>query len=109
MSLPRPLENNNQHNLNLSESCPVQADHLNVLEHEASAIQKKHYNSEDSETLNRLKLSITSIAELIEKGARILPEGNSEEVNKLFPDYSQLSIIESSIRQIVEGARKDGS
>lgn len=28
MSLPRPLENNNQHNLNLSESCPVQADHL---------------------------------------------------------------------------------
>ena len=28
MSLPRPLENNNEHNLNLSESCPVQADHL---------------------------------------------------------------------------------
>lgn len=28
MSLPRPLEYNNQHTLNLSESCPVQSDHL---------------------------------------------------------------------------------
>jgi hypothetical protein len=28
MSLPKPLEYNNQHTLNLSESCPVQPDHL---------------------------------------------------------------------------------
>ena len=30
MSLPRPLENNNQHTLTLSQTCPVQADHLSA-------------------------------------------------------------------------------
>src|SRR5690606_8101607 len=31
MSLPRPLKNQQQHNLNLSEICPVEPDHLTGL------------------------------------------------------------------------------
>lgn len=31
MSLPRPLKNQHQHNLNLSEICPDEPDHLTTI------------------------------------------------------------------------------
>ena len=37
MSLPRPLENNNQHTLTLSQTCPVQADHLTTYAFKAAS------------------------------------------------------------------------
>ncbi|MBS4063364.1 MAG: hypothetical protein KGZ74_02340 [Chitinophagaceae bacterium] len=74
----------------------------NILESEAESIALKHYNHKDPETVERLKLSIASIAELIDKGAKILPMNQSEDVQKAFPDYSQLNLIESTIKQITE-------
>jgi hypothetical protein len=32
MSLPRPLDNNNKHTLNLTYDCPDKVDHLSVSE-----------------------------------------------------------------------------
>lgn len=75
----------------------------NLLSSEAEAIALKHYSHNEPETVERLKLSITSIADLVERGAKILPMNTNEDIQKLFPDSNQ-TLIESSIKQIAEGA-----
>ena len=50
--------------------------------------------------LQRLKLSISTVSDLIDRGAKILPTSNSEEVKKLFPDFDKLSLIQSAIKKI---------
>ncbi|WP_343609073.1 hypothetical protein [Chryseobacterium oranimense] len=72
----------------------------NILDAEARAIADKNYNHNDPETIERLKLSINTVNELIDKGVKILPLNKEEDVQKQFPDYSKLDLIESSIKQI---------
>ncbi len=74
----------------------------NVLEAEAMAIANKHYSHNDPETIERLKLSINTISELIDKGAKILPMAQNDDIQKAFPDYHRLNLIESTIKQISE-------
>jgi hypothetical protein len=74
----------------------------NVLNNEAEAIAANHYSNQDPETIERLKLSITTVADLIEKGAKILPTSQSDNVKQLFPEYGNLSLIESAIKKISE-------
>jgi hypothetical protein len=74
----------------------------NILQSEADAIALKHYSANDPETIERLKLSISTVADLIEKGAKILPTSKSDEVKQLFPEYGNLSMIESAIKKIAE-------
>lgn len=74
----------------------------NILDSEARAIANKHYNHEDPETIERLKLSITTTADLIDRGIKILPNNSNEKVQKSFPDYDKLNVIESTIKQITE-------
>ncbi|WP_270087079.1 hypothetical protein [Sphingobacterium sp. SYP-B4668] len=76
----------------------------NVLNAEAEAIANNYYDLKDPETINRLKLSISTTSELIDKGAKFIPESKSEDVIAKFPDFSNLNMIESSIRQLKEGA-----
>lgn len=76
----------------------------NVLNAEAEAIANKHYDIKDPETIERLKLSISTTSELIDKGAKFIPESKSEDIKAKFPDFSNLNMIESSIRQLKEGA-----
>jgi hypothetical protein len=72
----------------------------NILEAEANAIANKIYNHNEPETIERLKLSISTVADLIDKGVQILPVSKDEEIQKSFPDYNKMSLIESSIKQI---------
>jgi hypothetical protein len=74
----------------------------NVLQNEAEAIAAKHYSAQEPETIERLKLSISTVADLIEKGAKILPTSKSDDVKQLFPEYGKLSLIESAIKKISE-------
>jgi len=74
----------------------------NLLNAEAEAIATEHYSHQDPETIERLKLSITTVSELIEKGARILPTSNSDNIKELFPNYNNLSMIQSAIKKISE-------
>lgn len=74
----------------------------NLLQNEAEAIASKHYSNQDPETIERLKLSISTVSNLIEKGAKILPNSKSDDIKQLFPEYSKLSLIESAIKKISE-------
>jgi hypothetical protein len=73
----------------------------NILDAEATSIANKEYNHKEPETLERLKLSISTVAELIDKGVQILPLSKDEDIQKSFPDYKNPNLIESSIKQIV--------
>ena len=73
----------------------------NLLQAEAEAIAEKNYNGLDADAVGRLKLSITTIADLLDRGSIILPaDKQNTELKKLFPDYSQLSLIESTIKHL---------
>lgn len=74
----------------------------NILQNEAEAIASKHYSANDPEAIERLKLSISTVADLIEKGAKILPTSKSDDIKQLFPEYDKLSLIESAIKKISE-------
>lgn len=75
----------------------------NILDAEATAIAKKEYNHEEPETIERLKLSISTVADLIDKGVQILPVSKEEDIQKSFPDYKNLNLIESTIKQLTQG------
>ncbi|SEL93771.1 hypothetical protein [Parapedobacter koreensis] len=72
----------------------------NIVIAEAEAIATNHYDNQAPETIARLKLSLETIADLIERGAKILPSSKEEDIKKVFPDYSNLALIESTIKQI---------
>lgn len=72
----------------------------NILDSEANALANKEYNHNEPETIERLKLSISTVAELIDKGVQILPISKEENIQKSFPDYKNLNLIESTIKQI---------
>jgi hypothetical protein len=72
----------------------------NILQAEALAIISEQYNHNDPETLKRLELSINTTADLIDRGVKILPTSENESVKELFPDYKNLNLIQSAIKQI---------
>lgn len=74
----------------------------NLLANEAEAIATNHYTAQEPEAIERLKLSITTVADLIEKGSKILSNSSSDSIKKLFPEYDKLSIIETAIKKISE-------
>lgn len=71
-----------------------------VLHDEAEAIATKSYSEVTPETIERLKLSISTVSDLIDRGAKILPTSNSDDVKELFPNFKGLSMIESAIKKI---------
>lgn len=75
----------------------------NMLTAESEAILSKFYDHKDPETLNRLKLSVSTVADLIDRGAKILPQSENDKIKSAFPDYNNLSLISSSIKQLKEG------
>ncbi|WP_151895383.1 hypothetical protein [Patiriisocius marinistellae] len=73
----------------------------NILNAEAQAIASEHYDHTDPETIKRLELSISTTSDLIDRGVKILPTGNSNDsLKELFPDYDKLNLIQSTIKQI---------
>lgn len=75
----------------------------NILNSEAEAIASSSYDHSDPETIERLKLSISTISGLIDSGVQIIPTSKNEGVAKSFPDYKKMDLIESTIKQIKSG------
>ena len=85
----------------LSSIVDAQKEQLsNILQAEAIAIISEQYNHNDPETLKRLELSINTTANLIDRGVKILPTTENESIKELFPDYKNLNLIQSAIKQI---------
>ncbi|AWI26823.1 hypothetical protein [Flavobacterium pallidum] len=74
----------------------------NIIESEAKSIQENNYDSNDPEVLARLKLSIATVSDLIDRGTQILPASDNKDVIKMFPDYSNLNLIESKTKKLME-------
>ena len=74
----------------------------NIIDSEAKAILENHYNSNDPEVLARLKLSLSTLSDLIDRGTQILPASDNKDVIKMFPDYSNLNLIESKTKKLNE-------
>jgi coenzyme F420-reducing hydrogenase delta subunit len=71
-----------------------------ICEEEAkSALKELDVASNDNEFIERLKLTIKTFADLIDKGAEIQPSLTApEEVTNLFPDFSKIDLIESRMK-----------
>lgn len=72
----------------------------NIIEAEAEEIAKEHYNLNDPEVISRLKLSLNTVNDLLDRGTQILPSSDNKETIKSFPDYSNLNMIESVIKKL---------
>lgn len=72
----------------------------NILESEAEEIANEHFTLKDPEVINRLKLSINTVNDLIDRGAKILPSSDNKDVMRTFPDYSNLNLIESTLKKL---------
>lgn len=81
-----------------------QKESLNLMmQAEAKALFSENFEGSDNEQIERLKLSIKMLSELIEKGAEVHPALNQpENVTNLFPDMRKLNLIESRIKKLKE-------
>ncbi|WP_346239379.1 hypothetical protein ABDK00_006675 [Niabella insulamsoli] len=76
-----------------------------ILQSEAEAIANGVHSDTDPQIVERLKMSISSFSDLMDKGLQLLPTpGSSDEIRQLFPENTSLNLIESSIKQISKGA-----
>ncbi|MEQ8517490.1 MAG: hypothetical protein RLN79_14905 [Cytophagales bacterium] len=67
-----------------------------LVQTEAKIISDEYYKETNPEDLERLKHSIVTVSELINKGLEIHPSLNTpEQVSNLFPDFKNLNLIES--------------
>ena len=75
-----------------------------MVEAEARHLDKETYGEDESpERLKRIQFAIESLQTLIEKGAEIHPALNApEQVSNLFPNFKNLGLVESKIKQIPE-------
>lgn len=73
----------------------------NLVEAEAKFINSEHFKSDEPENLERIKNGITTMADLISKGAEVHPALMApEQVSNLFPDPTKLIGLESKIKRI---------
>ena len=56
----------------------------NIIEAEAEEIAKAHYKLNDPEVINRLKLSLNTVNDLIDRGTQILPSSTIKKLLKHF-------------------------
>lgn len=97
----KTLELKNDALTSLIDAQKVQLKH--VLASEAEAIATGYYDHSEPETIERLKLSISTISDLINSGVQIIPTSKNEGIMKSFPDYNKMDLIESTIKQIKSG------
>jgi len=74
------------------------------LEAEAGNLAAQFYKSGNAEKTERLKYSIKLISDLMDKGVEIHPAlSASKEVGNMYPDYTNIRLIESRIHELGTG------
>jgi len=91
-------------NDSLEDVATAQKSSINkLINDEAIGLFSQHFNNEDNEQRERIKLAIREFATLIQNGAEIHPSLETpENVKNLFPDYKQLKSIESQVTKQIE-------
>jgi len=75
------------------------------LEAEADNLVAQFYKNGNTEKTERVKYSIKLISDLMDKGVEIHPAlSASKEVGKMFPDFSNIRLIESRIQELGSGS-----
>ena len=75
------------------------------LEAEADNLVAQFYKNGNAEKTERVKYSIKLISDLMDKGVEIHPAlSASKEVGSMFPDFSNIRLIESRIQELGSGA-----
>ena len=75
------------------------------LEAEADNLVSQFYKNGNAEKIERVKYSIKLISELMDKGVEIHPAlSASKEVGSMFPDFSNIRLMESRIQELGSGA-----
>lgn len=75
------------------------------LEAEAGNLVSQFYKSGNAEKIERVKYSIKLISDLMDKGVEVHPSLiASNEVGSMFPDYGNIRLIESRIKELGSGA-----
>ncbi|MBA6157024.1 hypothetical protein H3Z83_10890 [Tenacibaculum sp. S7007] len=74
-----------------------------MINAEANNLYNENFKNENNEQVERLKLSIKMMSDLIDKGAEIHPALNQpEKVKNLYPKMTNLKTLESKIKKIEE-------
>jgi len=74
------------------------------LEAEAGNLVSQFFRGENAEKTERVKYSIKLISDLMDKGVEIHPALNaSKAIENMFPDYSNIRLIESRIQELGTG------
>jgi hypothetical protein len=74
------------------------------LEAEAGNLVSQFYKSSNAEKIERVKYSIKLISDLMDKGVEVHPAlSASKEVGDMFPDYGNIRLIESRIKELGSG------
>lgn len=72
-----------------------------MIEAEAKNLYSDNFEGNDNEQIERLKMSIKMLSDLIDRGAEIHPALNQpESVKNLFPKSKELELIESRIKKL---------
>lgn len=73
-----------------------------IVDTEALAIYEKYFNGENPhEEVQRIKLTLETLASLIDRGAEVHPAlMEPEKAHELFPDFKALNTISSQIKQL---------
>lgn len=87
----------------------AQREQVNLLVTEqAKIVQEKNFKKKDSEQLERIKLSINTMSELIGKGFEIHPSLVApENVSNLFPDFKSVHLPSFETKQISSGDNQE--
>lgn len=74
-----------------------------MIDAEANNLYNENFEGSNNEQIERLKLSVKMLSELLDKGAEIHPALNQpESVKNLFPKMKELNTIESRIKKLEE-------
>lgn len=86
----------------------IKHERVALIEAEAKAIHDKHFNHEGGpETIERIKLTIKSLMEMINRGAEIHPAlMQPEKADNLFPNFKALDTVASRILRIEDGEKE---
>jgi hypothetical protein len=77
-----------------------------MIQAEAEHINSEHFKENAPENIERIKNSISTLADLIGKGAEIHPALVApENVSNLFPDPTKLMNVESKIKKLTDTAK----
>ncbi len=71
-----------------------------LLEGLTQQLLQKDYITVNQEASRQAELSIRTFAELMDRGAKFLPQSNAAEIKDSFPDSDKMDLIANQVKEI---------